>query len=98
MWQAMQPCSAPLATLPASIMPLGFLSSVSKHEIAEAVKIIAKGDYTLDKRSLLQLYAPENLFGEINFALNYITIYRNATPALIIVHVFVDDLLHYVGK
>lgn len=71
---------------------LGFLSSVSKHEIAEAVQIIAKGDYTLDKRSLLQLDAPENLFGEINFALNDITIYRNATPALIMVHVFVDDL------
>ncbi len=71
---------------------LGFLSSVSKHEIAEAVHNIADGNYTLDKRSLLQLDAPENLFGEINFALNDITIYRNATPALIMVHVFVDDL------
>jgi NAD+ kinase len=71
---------------------LGFLSSVSKHEIADAVKNIARGSFTLDKRSLLQLNAPENLFGQLNFALNDITIYRNATPALIMVHVFVDDL------
>ncbi len=71
---------------------LGFLSSVSKNEIAEAIRMVSQGNFTLDKRSLLQLNAPENLFGDLNFALNDITIYRNATPALIMVHVFVDDL------
>jgi len=71
---------------------LGFLSSVSKNEIAEAVRMVSQGNFTIDKRSLLRLNAPENLFGDLNFALNDITIYRNATPALIMVHVFVDNL------
>ena len=71
---------------------MGFLSSMSKNEIVEAVNYVKKGNYLLDKRSLLQLDAPANLFGEINFALNDLAIYRNATPTLIMVHVFVDDL------
>jgi NAD+ kinase len=71
---------------------MGFLSSMSKNEIVEAVNYVKKGNYLLDKRSLLQLDAPGNLFGEINFALNDLAIYRNATPTLIMVHVFVDDL------
>ena len=33
---------------------LGFLSSVSKHEISEAVECIFSGDYDIDKRALLQ--------------------------------------------
>lgn len=71
---------------------MGFLSSISKNEIVEAVRNVREGNYLLDRRSLLQLDAPENLFGELNFALNDITIYRNAPAALIVVHVFVDDL------
>lgn len=71
---------------------LGFLSSVSKNEIADAVNNIFKGDYIVDKRSLLQLIEPKRLFGDINYALNDLTIYRNNTTSLIVVHVFVDDI------
>ncbi|MBC8320537.1 MAG: NAD kinase [Bacteroidetes bacterium] len=70
---------------------LGFLSSISKNDIADAVNNVFKGDYSIDKRSLLQLVQPKRLFGEINYALNDLTIYRNNTTALIVVHVFVDD-------
>lgn len=70
---------------------LGFLSSVSKDEIVEAVDGIFNGDYSIEKRALLQLREPRNLFGDINYALNDLTIYRNNTTALIVVHVFVDD-------
>lgn len=70
---------------------LGFLSSVSKNEIASAVNNIFKGDYIIDKRSLLQLVEPKRLFGDINYALNDLTICRNNTTSLAVVHVFVDD-------
>jgi len=70
---------------------LGFLSSVSKHDIVNAVESVFNGDYELDKRALLQLDEPKKLFGNINYALNDLTIYRNNTTALIVVHVFVDD-------
>lgn len=71
---------------------LGFLSSVSKHEISEAVECIFSGDYDIDKRALLQLKKPKNLFGNVNYALNDLTIYRNNATALVTVHVYVDDL------
>ncbi len=70
---------------------LGFLSSISKTEIQEAIENVFKGDYYIDKRALLQLKHPKNLFGSVNYALNDLTIYRNNAAALITVHVFVDD-------
>ncbi len=71
---------------------MGFLSSVSKDDIREAVNSVFEGDYKLDKRALLSLIEPEGIFGDLNFALNDLTIYRNNTTSLIVVHVFVDDL------
>ncbi|MFK5855727.1 MAG: NAD kinase [Bacteroidota bacterium] len=72
---------------------LGFLSSISKDEITYAVESVYNGDYDIDSRSMLQLHEPKNIFGEINYALNDLTIHRNNTTALIVVHVFVDDVL-----
>ncbi len=72
---------------------LGFLSSVSKNEIVYAVDSVFSGDYLIDKRSLLQLCEPKKLFGNINYALNDLTIYRNNTTALIVVHVYIDNVL-----
>jgi NAD+ kinase len=71
---------------------LGFLSSISKNEIKRALLNICKGEYYLDKRALLQLEKPEGIYGDLNFALNDLTIYRNNTTSLIVVHVYVDDL------
>jgi NAD+ kinase len=70
---------------------LGFLSSISKNEIEQALENIFAGEYYLDKRALLKLDKPDGLFGELNFALNDLTIYRNNTTSLIVVHVYVDD-------
>lgn len=69
---------------------LGFLSSISKDEIETAIESIAFGEYLVEKRALLKLEKPENIFGEIDFALNDITLYRNNTTSLIVVHVYVD--------
>lgn len=71
---------------------MGFLSSVSKNEIKEAVENVINLDYTLGKRALLSLAEPLGIFGDLNFALNDLTIYRNNTTSLIVVHVFVDGL------
>jgi NAD+ kinase len=70
---------------------LGFLSSISKDEIVDAVEKIWNKNYHIEERTLLQLVKPENIFGDINFALNDITIYRNNTTSLITVHVYLDD-------
>lgn len=69
---------------------LGFLSSISKNEISTAIESILKGEYTVEKRALLKLQQPSDIFGDLNFALNDITLYRNNTTSLIVVHVYVD--------
>lgn len=69
---------------------LGFLSSISKNEISTAIESILKGEYSVEKRALLKLQQPSDIFGDLNFALNDITLYRNNTTSLIVVHVYVD--------
>ncbi|MBE0651952.1 MAG: NAD kinase [Bacteroidales bacterium] len=71
---------------------LGFLSSISKFELRQAIEYIYNNNFTLDQRALLQLKKPDNLFGDLNFALNDATVYRNNKTSLVAVHVYVDDL------
>jgi len=71
---------------------LGFLSAVSKNEIKQAVTYVLTGKYTLDKRSLISLDKPEGVFGDLNFALNDLTIYRSNIASLISVQVYVDEV------
>lgn len=71
---------------------LGFLSSISKDEILPAVDKVLAGDYQLDSRALIRLVEPADLFGEMNYALNELTITRKDTTSLIVLKVFVDDM------
>ena len=54
---------------------LGFLSNISKDEIDYAIDEILAGNFTLDKRALLSVETEDKLFGEVNFALNDLTIH-----------------------
>ncbi len=71
---------------------LGFLSSISKDEICIAIDNIIKGEYTIDKRALLKVKEPKNLFGELNYGLNELSVSRKESTSLIVVHVYVDDI------
>jgi len=71
---------------------LGFLSSIAKNEISLAIEAVFNNEYTVEKRALLKLVEPANVFGELNFALNDIALYRNNTTSLVVVHVYVDGI------
>lgn len=75
---------------------LGFLSSISKDEIDSALDDLKNGNYILDKRTLLKLKTETDLFGQMNYALNDLTINRKNSTALIVIHVWVDDI--FLGK
>ena len=72
---------------------LGFLSSVSSDETIDAVNKILKGDYEVEKRSLLELVGEEQRFKGINYALNELSVMRKDGSSLIVIQVFVDDKL-----
>ena len=69
---------------------LGFLASVSKNEIDQALNAILKKKYNLDKRTLLRLETSDNLFGEVNFALNEITIHKKDSASMMSIHTYIN--------
>lgn len=69
---------------------LGFLASINKNEIRTAIDALVKGQYSLDKRSILSLESQNSLFGEENFALNDITIHRRDNSAMMIIHAYMN--------
>ena len=71
---------------------LGFLSSISKNEICIAIDNIVNGEYHIDKRSLLKVTKPDNLFSDLNYGLNELSISRKDSTSLIVVHVYIDDV------
>jgi NAD+ kinase len=69
---------------------LGFLSSISKQEITQCLDSLFKGHYTLDKRRLLKLDSSINLFGDVNYALNELTIHKKDSSSMIIINTFIN--------
>jgi NAD+ kinase len=65
---------------------LGFLASINKNEIDTAISALVNGEYTLDKRGILNLDSKNELFGDENFALNDIIIHRRDNSAMMIIH------------
>lgn len=72
---------------------LGFLASINKIDIEKAIGSLAAGEFTLDVRSLLHLHTQENLFGDLNYALNEMTIFRGEDASMIIVHAYLNGEL-----
>lgn len=72
---------------------LGFLSSVAANETIDAVNKIIKGDFEVEKRSLLELVGEGERFNGINYALNELSVMRKDGSSLIVIQVFVDGKL-----
>ena len=70
---------------------LGFLSSISQEEIPKAIDLIFQKKYSIEKRSLLKLETKNALFGELNFALNELTIMKKDTSSMITISTYVND-------
>lgn len=69
---------------------LGFLATVAKENIEEAIKNLALGNYQIESRSLIALHCKRRLFNGINFGLNEFTIHKRDTSSMITVHTYID--------
>lgn len=70
---------------------LGFLSSVSESDLEMAIAALMNKQYTLDKRTLLSLETEDPIFGDINFALNELTVHKKDSSSMITVHAYIND-------
>ena len=69
---------------------LGFLASIEKKRIRDAVQLLAKGRYSIEERGLLYLESSIPLFGDTRFALNDFTILKRDTSSMITIHTYVN--------
>jgi len=69
---------------------LGFLASINKEHIEKAIDCLLDKKYTIEERSLLKLSSPQ-VFGDLNFALNEISVYKRLPNSMVSVNVKVNE-------
>lgn len=69
---------------------LGFLATVGKEHIREAIEALVNGHFYIGERHTLGLDAVPPLFGEIPFALNDFTLLKRDTSSMITIHTFIN--------
>ncbi|MCF8218253.1 MAG: NAD kinase [Bacteroidales bacterium] len=70
---------------------LGFLSSISKENVIPAINHLLNNNFEIEERALLNVQCSNNIFGDLNFGLNDLTIHRHNSHALIVLDVYVND-------
>ena len=69
---------------------LGFLASIGRNEVAEAVKTLAKRTYVVDKRTMIHVDADLALFGNVPYGLNEFSIHKRDTAPMIKIHTYLN--------
>ncbi len=69
---------------------LGFLASIEKAKIKDAIYLLSRGMYSLDERSLLYLESNIPIFGDIRFALNDCTLLKRDTSSMVTIHTYIN--------
>lgn len=70
---------------------LGLLSNVSVDMIPQALNQIMNKEYSIEKRSLIEVDTGQNDFNELNFALNELAIQKHESSSMIKVHAWYND-------
>jgi len=70
---------------------LGFLTYVSENTLQDSLTEILEGRTALETRTLIETSSPSERFGNLNIALNEVTIMRVNTSSMISIKVFLND-------
>lgn len=72
---------------------MGFLATTHRNDVHQAIEDLIDGNFEIDERTLLRLSSNRELFDNIPFALNDLTIMKKDSSSMITVHVHVDGEL-----
>lgn len=72
---------------------LGFLASIGREEMAEAVKALARRSYILEKRSLIHLDSNIPLFNDVPYGLNEFAIHKRDIAPMVKIHTYINGEL-----
>ncbi len=71
---------------------LGFLATVNKSELENALQLLLKEKFTLDKRELIEISGCLDSFKGINYALNEFTLHKKDSGTMIHIDTYVDGV------
>lgn len=69
---------------------LGFLANISTEDIGSAINLLLTNKFSIERRSLLQVFIEKNPFSNFPFGLNDLTIQKKGT-SMINVNAYIDD-------
>lgn len=69
---------------------LGFLASIGREQLADAVKALRKQTFVIDKRTMIHLDASISMFGNMPFGLNEFSIHKRDTASMIKIHTYLN--------
>ena len=69
---------------------LGFLATISKEMIPQAIDALSENQFSFEYRSLVKVHSDKDIFNGKNFGLNDFTILKKDTSAMITVHAYID--------
>ncbi len=69
---------------------LGFLASIEKKFIGQAITQLLKGMYHIEDRTMMYLETTAELFGNARFALNDFTLHKRDTSSMITIHTYIN--------
>jgi len=69
---------------------LGFLATVQKTQIKEAIEALISGKYRVKQRELLNVETNTQNFDILNFALNEVAINRKDSTSMIVINAYID--------
>jgi len=72
---------------------LGFLASIGREELVDAVKALARRSYVIDRRTLIHLDSNIPLFNDVPYALNEFAIHKRDTSPMVKIHTYLNGEL-----
>jgi NAD+ kinase len=72
---------------------LGFLASIGREEMKEAIKALARRSYIIDRRTLIHLDSNIPLFNDVPYALNEFAIHKRDTAPMVKIHTYLNGEL-----
>lgn len=70
---------------------LGFLATVSRDNIDSAVQALIDNKYSVDRRTLLHLETEQAIFGDLDFALNEMTVHARDSSVMMTIHTYINE-------
>lgn len=69
---------------------LGFLADINKNDIDQLVTAIHSHNYSIEERTLLHVDTSREVFGDVNYGLNELTLHKTDSSSMIIVHTYLN--------